>query len=362
MFTYGPSLESELGSDSPESLQAWAQMNIYETLIIMQYITWQAHTFGLKLDEEVGFFSPSLFSWHNTLNSSNAICCLFRKDGRRVYVVYVCACWHVVWRGLLIRHSPGKKEFCNIKSPELSSFLKEGKILNELVKAMLLQRAHSRENPPFIPPPSPGWVHAHVHTDVHAYVHIHTAEGHFHLMVFPQQNSSVLGFGSPIFFSPPCSPPPTLEAGLCQRAEEASELVEGSPQQRGTESCPQRSSQPWLFVSAQVKQHKNFPHCPTSSDFELPFFPRQAHIPGLCTLCELDFLLSLHQSRDAQTPIYLCVSDKKPALLKGIQRWQLAAPTIVIQGSCKELPLSKYVTQRRKSCLEGKSGHSIVVG
>ena len=35
-------------------------------------------------------FSPSLFSWHNTLNSSNAICCLFRKDGRRVYVVYVC--------------------------------------------------------------------------------------------------------------------------------------------------------------------------------------------------------------------------------------------------------------------------------
>ena len=39
------------------------------------------------------------------------------------YMLCVCECVHVhvVWRGLLVRHlhGPRKKEFCNIKLPEL---------------------------------------------------------------------------------------------------------------------------------------------------------------------------------------------------------------------------------------------------
>lgn len=192
-----------------------------------------------------------------------------------------------------------------------------------------------------LPPQGSSCTRAHRCTRICAYTHSRRA---FSFSSHGLPTVELFCLSAALSFSPPLSPPPTLEAGLCQRAEEASELVEESPQQHGTESCPQRSSHAWLLVSAQVKQHEDFPHCPISSDFELPFIPRQAHTPGLCTLCELDFLFSLHQSRDPQTPIYLCVSNKKPVLPKGIQRWQLAAPTIVIQGSCKELPL--------KSCLK----------
>lgn len=148
-------------------------------------------------------------------------------------------------------------------------------------------------------PPQRG--HTHMHIDVYTYVHTHTATGNFQLMVVPQQNFSVLGFSSPIFLSPPPSLPPSLEAGLCQRAEEASELVEGSPQQHGTESCPQRSRHAWLLVLAQVKQYEDFPHSPISCDFELPFLPgRPIPLASACC-CELDFLFSLHQARDAQS-------------------------------------------------------------
>lgn len=149
----------------------------------------------------------------------------------------------------------------------------------------IAQKIHSSSLPPQC---------GYTHTCTQMYTHMctHIAEGRFHLMVFLQQNSPVLGFSSPIFFSPPLSPPPTLEAGLCQRAEEASELVEESPQQHGTESYPRRSSRAWLLVLAQVKQHEDFPHSPISCDFELPFLPKQAHTAGLCTLlsCVFPFL------------------------------------------------------------------------
>lgn len=58
--------------------------------------------------------------------------------------------------------------------------------------------------------------------------HTHAAEEGFHLMVFPQKFSA-RGFSSPIFSSLSLSPPPILEAGLYERAEEASELAEELP-------------------------------------------------------------------------------------------------------------------------------------
>lgn len=41
------------GHSFPEPFQAQAQKNIYEILVIVPYITLQAHTFDLNLDEEV---------------------------------------------------------------------------------------------------------------------------------------------------------------------------------------------------------------------------------------------------------------------------------------------------------------------
>lgn len=165
-------------------------------------------------------------------------------------------------------------------------------------------------HPSSLLPPQCGFTHT--CTQMYTHMCIHTQQKGIFIS-WSSHGRTLLSLASAaLSFSPPLLPPPTLDTGLCQRAEEASELEEESPQQRGTEFCPQRSSHAWLLVSAQVKQHEDFPHCPISSDFELPFLSRQAHTPGLCTLCELDFLFSLHQSRDPQMPISLCVSDKKP--------------------------------------------------
>ena len=165
-------------------------------------------------------------------------------------------------------------------------------------------------HPSSLLPPQCGFMHT--CTQMYTHMCIHTQQKGIFISWSSHSRTLLSLASAALSFSPPLLPPPTLDTGLCQRAEEASELVEESPSQRGTESCPQRSSHAWLLVSAQVKQHEDFPHCPISSDFELPFLPRQAHTPGLCTLCELDFLFSLHQSRDPQMLIYLCVSDKKP--------------------------------------------------
>lgn len=152
----------------------------------------------------------SLFSWHNTLNSSNAICCLFRKDGRRVYVVYVCACAHVVWRELLIRHSPGKKGILQHKVTWVIIIWEEVKVLNELVKATLLWWAHSRENHPssLLPPQGGSCTRAHRCTRICAYTHSRRAFFLFSSHGLPTVELFCPWLRSPIFLPTTLTLPP----------------------------------------------------------------------------------------------------------------------------------------------------------
>lgn len=90
-FSYGPSPESGAGQQFP---WIFAGMGLDEHLWNV-YNCAVCHLVGTYIWFESWWrswvFFP-LFSWHNILNSSSAICCLFRKDGRRVYVVCAWAC------------------------------------------------------------------------------------------------------------------------------------------------------------------------------------------------------------------------------------------------------------------------------
>lgn len=191
----------------------------------------------------------------------------------------VCVCCGGGYSCKISSQARKRKILQHSESPDLViTIWQEGRVWNELVKAMCYG-GHIAENPSFILR-SPVWAHAQTHTQMC----IHTEERDFHLMVFSSQNFSIVGFSSPLFSSSALSSPPILEAGLCRRAEEASELVEESPQQPGMESCPQTSSHAWLLVFAQVKQYEGLLRSSISCDFEQHFLPRWAHTPGFCTL------------------------------------------------------------------------------
>lgn len=112
----------------------------------------------MNLDEEV--FYLSLFSWHSILNSSNTICCLFRKDGRRG----ACVCWGEA--GMRSVQSPVKMKFCNLRFPELVIIIwEETESQDELDKALIPQWAHGR----LFSSLSCACMHTHRHTHKHAH-------------------------------------------------------------------------------------------------------------------------------------------------------------------------------------------------